>query len=183
MLKNLLEKIWRIFTFKAYESTPSPGPGAERKPTMKEANETKSGTQLRFWQAVSSGLAKQIDLQTQTPKDRPYLEVSLGRTGFFLSNTLYQGGEMAARLMLNGEGKDELFQSLLAERKQIERELGAALTWSDPDEAKKIISLTGPSLNLEDEADFAPAVAWMVEWIAKFKAVFEPRVKKFQPGQ
>jgi len=150
--------------------------------TGKTTNGTESGTRLRFWRAVSDGLAEQIGLKTQTPKDRPYLEVSLGRTGFFLSNVLYQSGAMAARLMLNGEGKDELFKSLLADRNKIERNLGTALTWSGPDEAKKNISLIGPALNLDDEADFAPAVAWMVEWIAKLKATFEPRVKNFNPS-
>jgi len=190
-LKHLLQKARSLFVFKNPEPTPNPGLLAKRKPTMNESsknnltnpNETESGTQLRFWQAVSVGLAEKIGLQTQTPKDRPYLEVTLGRTGFFLSNCLYQGGEMAVRLLLNGDGKEELYQSLLAERKKIERDLGAALTWSDPDEAKKNISLTGPSLSLDDEADFTPAVAWMVEWIAKFKAVFEPRVRSFQPGR
>jgi len=150
--------------------------------TGKATNGTESGTRLRFWRAVSDGLAEQIGLKTQTPKDRPYLEVSLGRTGFFLSNVLYQGGEMAVRLLLNGEGKDELFKSLLPDRNKIERNLVTALTWSGSDEAKKSISLIGPALNLDDEADFAPAVAWMVEWIAKFKAVFEPRVKNFNPS-
>jgi hypothetical protein len=137
---------------------------------------------LKFWQAVSDGLTERIGLQTQTPKDKGYLEVSLGRTGFFLSNVLYQGGGLAVRLLLNGKDKEELFQGLLAERRIIERELGMALTWSEPGASKLVISLAGPALNLEDEADFAPAVAWMVEWIDKFKTVFEPRVKTFQPG-
>ena len=169
------------------EPMPPEEPGAPEAPEEPEApgeieapgeSEPESPARLRFWQAVSAGLAER-SVQTPPPKDKASLDVSLGRTGFFLSNTLLRGGGMAVRLMLAGKGQDELYPRLLAARKKIEKELGAALTWSDPDEAKKVISLAGPPLDLDKEVDFAPAVAWMAEWIAKFKEVFEPLVKIF----
>jgi hypothetical protein len=155
------------------ESTPP-------KPSL-TAPTPEGGSRLRFWKGVSSGLAEKASIQTPSPGDRSNLDVSLGRTGFFLSNVLPQDGTMAVRLLLNGKGKDELFQELLADRKKIETTMGGALTWSKPNDARKIISVTGPSLNLDKDADLTRAVAWMVDWIAKFNAVFEPRVRNFQP--
>ena len=153
--------------------------GNEESGNLKALNEAHPGSskRLRFWRAVSSGLEDRIKLQT--PKNRAYFEVSLGRTGFFLSNILYHSGEMAVRFLLAGKGKDDLYQRLLTGRKKIERHLGAALIWSDPGDSKLIISLSGPSSDLEEEEDFVSAVAWMVEWIAKFYEVFEPLVKNF----
>jgi hypothetical protein len=158
------------------------GKGAEKsKETSQVKTTSDGGARLRFWQAVTAGLAKKAGIQSPPPGDRSNLDVSLGRTGFFLSNVLPQDGTMAVRLLLNGQGKDELFQILLSDRKKIETALGATLTWSAPDDARKIISVTGPSLNLDKEADLAHASAWMVDWIAKFNTVFEPRVRNFQP--
>ena len=139
--------------------------------------------QLRFWEAVSAGLLEKKSLKTKAPQGRPYLDVGLGRTGFFLSNVIwFRRREMSVRLKLAAretKQNEKMLERLLADRQSLESALGAALEWSQPgEEGSKTVGLSRP-FDFTSEKQFAEGVAWMVEWIAKFKEVFAPLAKNF----
>ena len=148
-----------------------------------EAAGLTSQLQLHFWEAVSARLMERKNLKTRTPQARPYLDVSLGRTGFFLSNVIWvRRKEISVRLLLaakEAKQNEEIFGRLLADKDDLENTLGATLEWSrtgGEEKGPKSIGVTRP-FDITSEKQFAECVDWMVDWIAKFKEVFAPLAK------
>jgi hypothetical protein len=139
--------------------------------------------QLRFWTDVSRKLLdKKILDRTQQPKAAYSFAVSLGRSGFHLSNIATPAKEkIGLRLYIhnkNGRGV-VAFDELKKHKEDIEKELGEKLDWdstSQDADSDRVISLRRP-FDFNDEAHWDEGTAWMVEWIDKFRKVFVPWLK------
>jgi len=72
------------------------------------------------------------------------------------------------------------FDSLLRERAQIEKEVGARLDWRrDPGEKHSEIILERPGVNPEDERDWPKQHAWLMQRLEDIYATFAPRLERF----
>lgn len=136
--------------------------------------------QLRFWEAVSAGLLERKNMRTRTPQARAYLDVSLGRTGFFLSNVIWaRRKEISVRFLMVSKEADQnrkMYGRLLADKEALEKALGASLEWGGDDKGPLSVGLSR-HFDLISEHQFQEGVDWMVEWIAKFKEVFSRILK------
>ena len=154
-----------------------------RKPQETQGINDDGLRQLRFWKAVSTVLAGSKGLKTRKPRPRHYLDVSLGRTAICLSNLIYKSGQMSVRLYLGGHDKEALYQALLRGKGDYERALVQGLEWIAPGgelKDKGLVVLSNSDLNWTDEGQFEDCVAWMAEYIVRFKEVFEPAVQAFR---
>lgn len=137
--------------------------------------------QLEWWGAFRERLAATGEpLNLRPPRAQSWYDVTLGRSGFVLSNIAYVEGtpRIACRLYLKARaGGVEALRQLQVDRARIEAEIGAALIWDPyPENIDKTIVL-------EHRADIAEREKWpeLIEWLVqatlKMRKVFAPRVK------
>lgn len=136
--------------------------------------------QLQFWLAVVEALsARAPGIKPQKPRPQHWQQISLGRSGFGLSVTASQrDSRLGVAVYINAPDAKVRFAQLRAKSEQIEAALGFVLDWQElPDAHACRIALYRPDSPLEDESRWKDYLAWMVEYIVKFDAVFRPVIK------
>lgn len=135
--------------------------------------------QLAWWGAFRDALAATKAFPSvQAPRPRYWYNISLGRTGCYLSNTAsISEPKIAVRLYLTGRHAGAVaLQTLLKDRSVIEQELGHGLEWdTNPQADDKTIALTRPA-DLWEKDKWDEYRKWMVESAIRFKQVFGPRI-------
>jgi hypothetical protein len=136
--------------------------------------------QLEFWTSFREELlARKVVASAQTPRPQYWYHVALGRSNIFLSliaNTT--DGRIGIRVYLRKQIADMMLTHLIAERAEIEKEIGEPLHWDpNPDKDDKIIMVGRPA-DLNDRSKWPEYISWLVDRVAKFKKAFEPRIKK-----
>lgn len=147
----------------------------------KEAGQ-KSGAQrlqLDFWTMFRQRLLdKKIVLSTQTPRPQYWFDVPLGRANIFLSNIVNTtGSRIGVRVYLRNQIAAPALEQLEQQKKAIEDEIGQSLAWNPtPESRDKIIGLFR-TVDLSNRDNWSEYCDWLVEYVAKFRKAFMPRVK------
>lgn len=155
---------------------------------VKQAASTKSAgeltearqMQLEFWTQFRNELAKsRIVPSTQKPRPQYWYDVSLGRSGIHLSNTVNTfDHKIGVRVYISNRVGSSALPALEAEKEEIEREIGCKLDWNpNPDNRDKIIAVFR-NANLADRNQWSEYVSWMLQMTELFRKAFAPRVKR-----
>jgi hypothetical protein len=136
--------------------------------------------QLEFWTAFEEKLrATRTVPSTQTPKPRYWFNVSLGKSGVFLSNIANTWDKrIGLRIYMRGYIADQALGQLLKEKDAIEKEIGEQLKWNPhPEKSDKTILLDRPA-DLSIKEKWPEYLDWLVEKTIQFRNAFGPRLKK-----
>ncbi len=135
--------------------------------------------QLEFWTMFRDRLMKKKILpSTQTPRPQYWFDVALGRANIFLSNILdTTGGRIGVRVYIGNRIAEAALAQLVAEKAEIEKEIGEELVWNpSPGNRDKIIGLFR-KVDLTNRDAWPEYCDWLVDFVSKFRIVFMPRVR------
>lgn len=134
--------------------------------------------QLELWKQVREALEAAGSFPSlRAARPQYWFDLAIGRSGVEVTLTANMlSGRAGVKLTLHPPLAEELLPRLLAEKGEIEREVGQSLQW-DPYPAKKVrtITLTTP-MKLVDRASWPAAINWFISNAAAFKRSFVPRV-------
>lgn len=130
--------------------------------------------QLEFWQQLKEYAAiKQPELKLSTPHPRHWYTVSVGRSDFIVSLTMYtRENKVGCEIYIKDD--KELFNEFLSCKSEIEKELSLTeyLDWQElpAKKASRIIAFSDFSI---DNTEIWPsAFEWLISTANKFKKVF-----------
>lgn len=133
--------------------------------------------QLQYWQALMDRL-KQAKGKVKPRKARPqhWVNYSIGRTGTWLSTCVNSHKKTIwVEFGFMGPPGKAWFNELEAQKEEIEAKLGVKLDWQRLDGRKMSrIALHRPDTDFGKEVDWPIQHAWLIEWLEKFHAVFQP---------
>jgi hypothetical protein len=135
--------------------------------------------QLDFWTLFQKRLLeKKVVASAHTPRPQYWFDVSLGRTGIFLSNIVdTSGGRIGVRVYLGNKVAEPALKQLEQQKIAIEEEIGQPLAWNpNPGSRDKTIGLTR-NVDLSNRDQWSEYCDWLVDAVAKFRKAFAPRVK------
>lgn len=136
--------------------------------------------QLSYWQALRSRLLEQKSkLRPQKMRPQHWATFSIGKSGAWTSACVNsQKKTIWVEFAFNGPPGKIWFDQLIAQKADIERELGAELDWQRLDGKKMSrIALHRPGTDFTQEADWAEQHAWLITWLEHFRAVFSKRAQ------
>lgn len=137
--------------------------------------------QREYWEALNIVLN---ELKGQVPGNRKpqpaqWINYAIGRTHFQLAAVMNRPNKLVrAELYLSGPNAKPHFHLLHAQREQVERELGYALTWDElPDGGDSRISITLPNADVHERGDWTRQLRWMAQRLNDLHRVFSQRVR------
>ena len=135
--------------------------------------------QLEFWTLFRGRLIeRKVIPSAQTPRPQYWFDVALGRNNFVLSNILdTTGRKIGVRVYINNRIADSALQQLEKDKVAIENEIGQKLHWNpSPNKRDKIIGLY-KEVDPFNRDEWPAYCDWLVEYVAKFRKAFMPRIK------
>jgi hypothetical protein len=136
--------------------------------------------QLDFWNKFRDKLAKTKKIPSlQTPRPQYWFDVSLGKSGIYLSTTCNsENNTVGVRVYIGNKLADEMLPFLESRKIDIEEKIGAKLLWNpNPDTRDKIIALYHLT-DFQDKQKVDKALDWLAEYTVKFREVFSPIIKQ-----
>jgi Domain of unknown function (DUF4268) len=178
------------------DSVPAPWFNVVAKPNVwsrtvrATSSETESGqmrashqVRLGYWSSFSEFLLNQkSEFKIRRANKDHWFEFPTGRSGSVISATIStEKNRVGVELYNHGDENKAVFDSLSAEKNQIEIEFGGALDWQRL-EGKKATRIAFFRLNEDpsDRENWPAQHAWMSAQMAKFKSVFAPRLAKLR---
>lgn len=138
--------------------------------------------QLQFWTALIEYIDEhKVPIKPQKPGPQHWLNSNpLGRSGFHVVSTVHsRDGRIGAEVYISHQQSKELFQKLLAQRSEIEKELGFELDWQElPESHASRIAVFRTDSDLSNESAWPGYCEWLAGKVSRLSAVFRPRVKE-----
>lgn len=138
--------------------------------------------QLQFWTALVEYLdAHKIPVKPQKPSPQHWLNSNpLGRSGFHVTSTVHSRDQrIGAEVYISHQQSKEFFQKLLAQRAEIEKELGFELEWMElPDSHASRIAIFRPDSDLGNETAWPVYFGWLADKLSRLSSVFRARVRE-----
>jgi hypothetical protein len=108
---------------------------------------------------------------------------SSGVRGVIFSNSYAQGGKIRAEVYLDTQDKDQnkkMFDCLLGQKPEIEKEYGTALTWERLDDRRASRIAVYREGSIDDPAETrAELMQWSIKNLLRLKEVVLPKAKAF----
>lgn len=137
--------------------------------------------QRAYWEAFHHALVKANGPVSghRKAQAQSWMSYSIGRNGFNLGATMVRPKRLVrAELYISGNEAKLIFQKLLAQKEQIESELGYPLEWEElPDARDSRVSAYLRDVDPEQEADWPRQHQWLAERINDLHRVFSQRVR------
>lgn len=143
--------------------------------------------QLEYWVAFTKFLEDRgSSLKPTTPRPRPYMTMSFTRPGFYLVATAsswneetnsYAVGEVRAEISFNHRDAKAHFIGLQTARGAIEEELGEALNWHGPAEAKSCSIYLRQTADITDRSRWPAQHLWLQAKLESLQRTFGPRIR------
>ena len=183
-------EVWQIG-----ESPPAPKFNIVAKPNtwtkagsiVSEELSPRRRVQLNFWRGFQKHMLEHAKRTTPTkPAPHHWMNISVGRSGFHLAAiaSFYapQGGnELRAELAINHRDYSKHYYELLLQQKTvIEEQIGEALNWYNPENARVCRIFVQQSTDLEDLDARDEQYTWLLEKLEKLHEVFVERVQKLE---
>jgi len=149
-----------------------------------ELSETKE-TQLQFWISFKEYIAAKSRIRCQKPYPQNWMYHSIGRTGMRLVSIAstwdseaetYGSPELRAEFQLDDKHSKAHFAALETQKEEIERDMGHALTWHNPPNARACRIYVRHSANFLDHNKWPECHEWLRENLENLYRVFRPRV-------
>ena len=133
--------------------------------------------QLDYWTSFGEFIsAQQSSLRPPKPYPSNWISYGLGRTGSGLVAVLNLKETLVAVETNNWEHPG-WFHLLIADRDEIEKELGFALEWEERPSLQKCSIRARKEVNLQNKADWKTHHAWMLHKLEAMRQVFRPHIK------
>lgn len=142
--------------------------------------ETKAA-QLRFWTGLAEYLtANNSGLRSQKPFPQHWTHFGIGRSGFLSSAILNTSDNiLAAEVYINHDDAKAYFAELIAQKAEIEAELGFALDWRElPDRKGCRIVVEKPVSDPLNETAWPSYYDWLQSTLEAIQRVFRPRIRR-----
>lgn len=147
-----------------------------------------SALRLEFWTAFAAYMHDvSSKLNPQKPSAQQWMNLALGRTGIHLCAVAsmynadtndYSTGEIRAEVYIEHPvNTAPWFAQLLAEKDEIERELGEPLVWYDPPNARVCRIYLRKTADIQNAEDWANQHLWLREKLEALHRVFYARAK------
>jgi hypothetical protein len=142
--------------------------------------------QLRFWTAFKQFMeGKRSFARCQKPGPQHWMVHTIGRSGVHLNSIISTENsvthatepEIRAELCLNGRDAKQEFAALEAKKEAIEKALGFALTWHNPENAAMCRLYTRKDADFRKEALWPEQFEWLRERVETMHKVFAPIMK------
>lgn len=133
----------------------------------------------KFWHDFRAYLTEtNSSLKPMKMPPRSYLIFLLGISGFKLSAMReVKKRHIGVRLYISGPNATAHFSQLLAQREEIERELGAPLEWTESFGQNPCrVTLRKDDTDPTDEDEWPHQHVWLAEMLERFTEVFVPRL-------
>lgn len=141
--------------------------------------------QQEFWTHFAEYVGSQRTIiRTIKPLPQNWMTMSIGRTGFGLCavastwNTdlaTYDIGELKAELIITDPNNKTYFEQLMAQKSEIEAELGYELVWFSPAKSSKMhIRQTA---DIQNREDWPKQFAWLLSKLEDLRRVFGDRIR------
>ena len=130
--------------------------------------------QLEFWQKLKEFAATtQPNLRLRTPRAHQYFNVAIGRSDCHVTLTVDSRRNKVGCELYIPDSK-ELYQTLFANKDQIETELGLTepLEWQELPEKRASRIRTFKGFQFADDSTWESAFSWLINTLIKFKPVF-----------
>jgi hypothetical protein len=141
--------------------------------------------QLAFWTDFRRFMEEKSKIRCQKPRPQSWMNHPIGRPGcrlvsvasMFDSAANRFGGELRVELVLDDENSKAYFKQLEKQNKEIEAELGEALTWYNPADKRMKRIYVRRAVELTDRDRWPDFREWLRQKLEDFFRVFAPRVK------
>lgn len=133
--------------------------------------------QLAFWELLSSVLVtKGVLKTTQTPRPQHWFDVTLGKSGIHLCNTVgMKQGWLRVQVYIKIDGA---YEKLEEQKELIEGTLGQLIWKFNPSKKTQLIYIERQA-DMSNEDNWEDNACWMAEQIDKFRKLFMPLVRQF----
>lgn len=137
-------------------------------------------SQLDYWTSFAAYMTSR-DTQLRTPKPYPsnWMGYGVGRTGAQLM-AIFNKGEASVYVETENTEHPGWFHLLLAQREEIESELGFTLNWQEKPENKKSCIQTRLEIDTRDRGNWPKVHDWMLDRLETMRRVFKERVKSLE---
>jgi hypothetical protein len=145
---------------------------------LPEGEKRRNEWRLKFWQEIHDEMKKdKLPFRLQSPGTDHWSSIAIGRSGFVLEMLLTpKNGTIAVEITVKPTWKASAFSQLLAQRQDIEKEIGAALDWREmPDKISSRIVLE-VTIDPDNEINRKKVCDWFREWTPKLYNVFHQRI-------
>ncbi len=145
--------------------------------------------QLKFWTAFKQYMEEKGSfVRCQKPLPQHWTNHAIGRSGVHLdsiisswnSETGMKGPEIRAELYLDGPNAKHEFAALEKQKESIEKALGFALTWHNPENKAACRLYTRQSYNFMDETSWTEQFEWLRARLETMHKVFAPIMKSIK---
>lgn len=145
-------------------------------------------TQLRFWMAFRDFMENNSPIRCQKAYPQHWMNHSIGRTGIHLasiaslwdSETNTKNPEIRVELVVDGEDAKQHFAALLANRSQIEKDMGFPLVWHNPEDKNMCRIYTRQNADFLNPDRWPEQHQWLKEKLETFHKVFGPLVRNLE---
>lgn len=144
--------------------------------------------QLEYWTAFRQYLQQSgTFIRPTKPLPQTWMNIALGRTGFYLSAIAsmydsaaqtFDGNELRAEFAINADNAKQYFAAVESQKPELERALGEPLVWHNPPDSKSAKVYLRRSADLEDRSDWPRQHQWLREKLEKLHRTFAPVVKR-----
>lgn len=145
--------------------------------------------QLKFWNAFKQYMeAKGSFVRCQKPLPQHWTNHAIGRSGVHLSSvvsiwnseTNSKGPEIRTELYLNGPNAKQEFAALQKQKESIEKALGFALTWHNPENKAMCRLYARQNTDFQNEALWPQQFEWLRQRLETMHKVFGPIVRNLR---
>jgi len=143
--------------------------------------------QQEFWTVFRAYvLERKSVLRPTKPLPQNWMNISMGRSGCRLAAVAsfwdsvaesYDSNELRAEVVLDSEQSKQQFDTLAADKAEIEQEVGEQLTWYKPPNARMCRIYLRRSANLRDKGTWNEYAEWLLRKLEALHKAFSARVR------
>lgn len=136
--------------------------------------------QMRYWTGLHEYIVeKGSSVSFPSPRPSRYLDLSIGRTSFWLM--IWQTptrSEIGIWLNIGGENREAYFRLLEEEQVDIHTEMGEELQWIElSGKQRNRICLHKEDTDPQDESDWPQQFEWFTTKLERFNQIFRERIR------
>ena len=135
---------------------------------------------LAYWASFANFLdSKNSNFRIRRANKDSWFYFPIGCSQIHINATVtYSKQRIGVELYIENRHSKLIFNSLLCDKAQIEREFGEALEWHElPTKRTSRISLFRNGVDPADQAQYPDLHTWMLDKMERFRTVFADRVK------
>jgi hypothetical protein len=141
--------------------------------------------QLQFWIGYKNYIEQNSIIRCPKPAPQAWMNHPIGTTGCYLTSIISSTGKnqmIRVDFIMDGLESKEYFKKIFEEKEEIEREIGAPLTWYSKDDVRMCrVYLSSPDDFLK-EGEWKRQYEWLKNNLELFYRVFKPRIQRIKTG-